>query len=233
MRTRAVLRPPGFITQARHVASGSPPWSPETCLRHKENLPSLALPPRYRPRHVFQAFYRPPSTQASGPHRSDCPAGSLGGGATPSFALCPPATLWLLQSLQVWCPASLRAFRAPPQTSTLLPGLANSCSGFQTCSSLLPEPLAGAAPHHVCALSSGNTPSLEALYPSRGSGHSRHSTDIRDRDKPRALGILLNPSQCPFTQLKKVDNKTHLIGAWYGLHELNVNKALSPGLRTQ
>lgn len=54
-----------------------------------------------------------------------------------------------------------------------------------------------------------------------------------DRDKPRALGILLNPSQCPFTQLKKVDNKTHLIGAWYGLHELNVNKALSPGLRTQ
>lgn len=109
-----------------------------------------------------------PSTQASGPDPLDCPAGSLSGPLSPLLlTLCLPVTLWF----QVWLPAHLRAFPAPLQASTLLPGLGNSCSCFQTCPNLLSNPLARAAPHSVCPLYSEGTPHTWNHYvPGSGSG---------------------------------------------------------------
>lgn len=47
-----------------------------------------------------------------------------------------------------------------------------------------------------------------------------------------ALGTLLNPTQSQPTQLKNVDNNTHLIGLLGGLHVINVNKALAHAWNT-
>lgn len=78
----------------------------------------------------------------------------------------------------------------------------------------------------LCTLETFFLPGI-TTSPAMALAHSRHSTAVGYIHKPMALGTLLNSTQSQLTQLKNVDNNTHLIGLLGGLHVINVNKALA------